>query len=176
MSSHTKIYGPLIPRESGNPAGSPLSAFASCASVDSNPTEARRASVVGRGNERKVQRNDDGAAFRTPADADLDRRTATALGGGPRHNGARVDRRPIDAEQQRSHGRLRQIFYRSAGDQRLPAHRRRRAASRRRSLPDERRRRMDPDTRSHSSSKIPVPAACTPNSAAPALLAKRRPN
>ncbi len=65
----------------------------------------------------------DGTAVRTPADADLDRRTGAALGRGARRHGTGQNRRAVDAEQQRPDGRLRQIFHRPAGDQRLSADR-----------------------------------------------------
>ena len=41
------------------------------------------------------------------------------MGRGARRHGARQGRRAADAEQQRPHGRLRQIFHRPAGNQRL---------------------------------------------------------
>src|SRR5579862_4645665 len=70
-----------------------------------------------------AHRRTNGPAFRTPADADLDGRAQAPLGRGARRHGARQDRRAADAEQLRPDGRLRQIFHRSAGDQRLSAHR-----------------------------------------------------
>ncbi len=47
----------------------------------------------------------------TPEHADLHRRTRTALESGARGHGDGEDRRPADAEQQRSHGRLCALFH-----------------------------------------------------------------